>query len=245
MRPEADLTKKTFDAGSNFKVIIYQSAGVSNPTKANTYGGLEDEAHEDREIFVTFGDSGVAKVWLADEDGDGKAGIRVPRVVTLSSEDGGLGDKVTATGAGFEKKVTLHFFVDKPRDKEGEIVSATAKGAIYNGVLDAGEDTVCSVAQTGSDNVGSCEFTVTTPTFGRGFSYINAVDGDGNNADEATNDDQRFELKASISATPAGGSPGEIMQVQLVSFPANAGVAWIKLSGSYIWRRNPAECNGS
>ena len=100
--------------------------------------------------------------------------------------------------------------------------------------MDSDEDTLCSVGSVSGANVGSCEFEVTTPTFSTGYNYINAVDGDGNPPFDPDNDDHRFELTASISASPAGGSPGEIMQVQLVSFPSGAMIDRVRLSGDNI-----------
>ena len=222
VRPEAELTKKSFDAGSNFKVIVYQSAGVSNPTKANVYGGEKGTANSDREIFVSFGGSDVSSMYLTSGAGV-KTGVRVPRVVQLDEEDGGLGDVITATALGFQNSVTLHFFLDKP----------DAKGNV-NGMLDAGEDILCTDVETSSDHIGTCEFTVATPTFSRGMNYVNAVDGNGNEVDDSKGGDNDFELKASISVSPAGGAPGEIMQVQLVSFPTGSGISRIALSGDNI-----------
>lgn len=206
-----DDTREDFiiSAGSYVRVTLRQSAGIQNPTKAGDYGpvfkiagGVLDEVHfdDDKKMYP-----GLTHM--------------IQRVVSLSEEDGGLGDVVMATAKGFEKNVTVHFFLDRN----------------MNGMLDSGEDTLCSVATTSGDNIGSCEFTVTTPTFGTGDNFINAVDGDGNYSQlDPTDDDHKFKLTASISATPAGGSPGEVMQVQLVSFPANKAVEEIKLSGSFI-----------
>ena len=98
VRPEAEITKKSFDAGSNFTVIIYQSAGVANPNKANTYGGTKKEAHPDRQIFVAFSTPGVDNIFLTKEDV--ATGIVVPRVVALSEDEGGLGDHVNCHGPG-------------------------------------------------------------------------------------------------------------------------------------------------
>ena len=83
-----------------------------------------------------------------------------------------------------------------------------------NGRLSAGEDVLCVAASIGADDQGSCEFTVTHPTFEGGFNYVNAVDG--RNGYAAKFDE--FELKSSIQASPAQGSPGEVMLVQLVDF---------------------------
>ena len=284
--PEAETTKKDFGMGSNFRIVIYQGAGVSNPTKANTYGGADGVADGDREIFVIFSGDGPSKIWLArvydgdeaDMDHDDyvapadREGVYVPRLVQLDENDGGLGSMNTATALGFEKGVTVHFFVDKPvrvMDDDGEYVMNTEAAIMAynemmsgdngiptmenddgtetarhyemvgtnsyalapNGMLDAGEDIVCSDLNSGT--VASCEFEITSPTFGKGFSYVNARDGDGNVADDSINGDQEFELKPSISVTPEGGSPGEVLQVQLYSFPEGA-VTQVNLHGTPV-----------
>ncbi|MDE2938572.1 MAG: hypothetical protein OXR67_06590 [Chloroflexota bacterium] len=222
VRPEGDITKKSFDAGTNFKVIIYQSAGVSNPTASRVYGGngsngaARGSANADREIFVAFSGVNVpAKMWLS-ESATSMAGVEIPRVVILSEDEGGLGEMVMVEGLGFENGGTMHFFLDSQPD----------------GRLNAGEDVLCSVPAV-SGNAGNCQFEITTPTFSSGLNYVNAVDGDGKMATEAKGGDNELTLKASIKATPAGGSPGEIMQVQLVSF-TNRTITAVKLSGNYI-----------
>lgn len=232
VRPEGDITKKSFDALTNFKVIIYQSAGVSNPTAARVYGGAEGVAHEDREIFVSFSGSNVpAKVWLTrvaaagENQADITEGVNVPRLVILDETDGGLDAEVGVTGLGFENGGTLHFFVDKDK----------------NGMFNSGDDALCYVP-TVSGNMGKCTFTVTTPTFASGLNHVNAVDGDGKVVTTAITDDSTFELKPSIKATPAGGSPGEIMQVQLVSFTPGT-ITAVKLSGNYICGADTPDLN--
>ena len=52
----------------------------------------------------------------------------------------------------------------------------------------------------------------------------------GNIAHKDGDDDQRFLLLPSISATPNGGSPGEVMLVQLADFPPGVGVDKVQLS---------------
>lgn len=274
VRPEQEVTKKDFAAGSDFRIVIYQGAGITNPTKANYYGGLKEAAHEDREIFVTFTGDGPDKIFLRASGAEETKGVYVPRLVQLSENDGGLETDVMAAALGFEKGVTVHFFVDKPQkvmDSDGNYVMNTAaaikaynatvgddkgiptmenddgtKTARHyemigqtttsyalapNGMLDSGEDIVCS--DVSSDTVASCEFKVSSPTFKQGFSYVNARDGDGKHSDNSINGDQEFELKPSITVTPEGGSPGEIMQVQLHSFPEGA-VTAVLLHGTPI-----------
>ena len=87
-----------------------------------------------------------------------------------------------------------------------------------NRKLDLGEDEVCVDAAISGADIGECEFTVTHPTFDGGVNYLNAVDGR-NNYVSLDKDLAEFVLEASVSASPAGGSPGEIILVQVVDFP--------------------------
>ena len=119
-----------------------------------------------------------------------------------------------------------------PLDDDGDPLHyRTVSGTRYilapNRLLEAGEDVLCVDAVINSDDVGSCEFTVTHPTFVAGLNYINAVDGKNGYAKPTT-----FLLKASIQATPDGGSPGEIMLVQVVDFKSNIGKVTI---GGQVW----------
>ena len=100
-----------------------------------------------------------------------------------------------------------------------------------NGAKDSNEERLCSAVANGQD-VASCEFEVTNPPFVGGdiSNYVNGVDGRGNPAHENGNNDQRFLLLPSISATPNGGSPGEVMLVQLADFPVGASVTQVQLS---------------
>jgi hypothetical protein len=213
MNEDDDVSQYDIAPMAKITVNFWQSAGIRNPTEAGSYSIIK----------IEMGDFEIDN---EDEDIEGltaNAPDTVRRKISLSEEDGGLGDMVMVTGKGFENGVTLHFFLDK--DKDGRLAS--------------GEDILCSVAQTSGENVGSCEFKVTTPTFQMGENYINAVDGDGNEVYDPDNDDSRFELKASISATPAGGSPGEIMQVRLVSFTPNKLITRVKLQGKDICGGTP------
>ena len=77
---------------------------------------------------------------------------------------------------------------------------------------------MCCVKTTEIEgNLGTCTFEVTHPTFEAGLNNrINAVDGVNATADE--NKTKVFELKASVVTSPKGGSPGEMLLVQVVDF---------------------------
>lgn len=142
----------------------------------------------------------------------------VTRLVELNEEDGGRGTVVTATGKGFKNGTSLGFFLDAPP---------------LNGVRDAGEVTLCDVAQVGSDDTGSCSFTVNNPPFTVGDNFVGAVDGRGQGANKSAthNDgDQKFDLTPTISASPASGNPGDSILVQMYDFPANTQVTLVDLA---------------
>ena len=108
-----------------------------------------------------------------------------------------------------------------------------------DGELNSGEDVLCIDPSIGSDDVGTCEFNVTHPTFrsGADMNMINAVDGrDGyvSKYDGKVLDLPKFELKASISASPKGGSPGEIIQIQVVDFPPNTSISLVQISRTAV-----------
>ncbi len=136
----------------------------------------------------------------------------IDRVVELSEEDGSRGDMVTATGKGFKNGTTLTFYLDENK----------------NGTRDQTEFDLCAVTVSGAD-IGECTFEITNPPFERGDNFVNAVDGRNNKASTTEDDDQKFELKSSITATPAGGRPGDTIQIQLTDF-ANERLTSVKLA---------------
>ena len=200
-------------------VVLKQSAGIKNPTKAGDYGpAIEVKATNDPSKKLV--------------DIDLTSSHTIQRIVKLSEEDGGLGDTVMATASGFEKNVTVRFFIDG------------YSGHTADGLLNQGEDVLCA-ATSNDASVASCEFTVSTPVFKSGVNYVNAVDGVGNFGTHKMHDDQKFELKPSIKPTPASGSPGEIIQVQLASFTQGA-VTRVSLSGKDVCGGDSGMvCNGS
>ena len=234
-------------SGVTMEVVFRQAAGISNPTENGGYflvaigfdDAVEDEYDEDAEMPEGLEEN-------------------VPLKLTLDEEDGGLGTVVTATGKGYKNGTTLTVFRDKlqtvmwdhdddedtdmvaldPDDKEDYMMTT---GALWlpdddvedsdgnlmapNRNLDQGEDVLCVVARIDGDDQGSCEFTVTHPTFGGGLNYVNAVDGRDNYDDSP----DTFLLEQSIQASPAEGSPGEIILIQMVDFPRGASVDRLRL----------------
>ena len=101
-----DVHDYLVDGGTVLTVLFRQSAGISNPTEAKGYNL----------VLIEFGDN----KYEYEEDHTGtpnhkylKASI-VRNKISLSEEDGGLGDPVDATGKGFKNGTTLTVFVDRP-----------------------------------------------------------------------------------------------------------------------------------
>lgn len=228
------------DAEMRLSAAKYQ-AGVVNPTSAYVDGDemkvtvpdmnpetdrADNIRKGDRITIVIQQGAGIANPTEGNQGGIAEitntvdtvnqktAKFVVTRLVELSEEDGGRGTTVTATGKGFKNGTSLGFFLDADGD----------------GVLDAGETRLCDVATVGSNDTGSCDFTVSNPPFDPGFNFVNAVDGRGQYATEANNDDQRFELKPSISATPSGGNPGDTILVQGTDFPDGGSLSSVLLA---------------
>lgn len=228
MNPETDRTDN-IKPGDMVSIQFTQGAGIFTPTEGDTYSVKINTTSEanDPELETNK--------------------ITVVRRVKLNTEDGGRGEEVTATGSGFKNGTTLGFFLDEltvhidqnntagddnndngfDDNNDGEVDEDGERDGRFEDLLpsgerEAGEVVLCDVAQVGGNDVGSCTFTVSNPPFTPGFNYVGAVDGRGQFAtqsDTNNHDDQRFELKPSISVTPTGGNPGETILVQGFDFP--------------------------
>lgn len=249
MNPETDRSDG-IRRGDRISVLIRQGAGINNPSEgaADKYKAVITN----NEDTVTLNTNTVT----------------VPFLVELNEEDGGRGTTVTATGKGFKNGVSLGFFLDERTvhvdndnnpatpasrdngidddgdnmiDEEGEVDGVTSRNP--NGLLDPGEVELCTVASVGSNDTGSCTFTVNNPPFIPGYNFVNAVDGRNQRATEAMNDDQRFELTPSITATPNGGNPGETILVQGYDFPAGS-VTRVRLARQNRDARGATNTNG-
>ena len=134
----------------------------------------------------------------------------VPHTISLDPGDGGLGEEVTAKGKGFKNGTSLTVFRDDNDDGELGL-----------------EDDVLCVDLNIESNIGTCTFIVSHPTFEGGTNnHIDAVDG----VNKYASASKQFELKASILASPKGGSPGEIMLIQIVDFTGD-GIAKVTIGG--------------
>ena len=234
--------------GSKVDVILRQSAGVSNPTEYGDYGPVitveaaaTTKMKLDWEAENANGDPmfpdlvlDVPRILEVDPE-DGGLG----EMVTVTGKGFKNGTSLTI----FVDSPSMHVDEDSnsrtSASNDDSEPDETDPFKIPNGKLDSGEDVLCVVDRVSSDDTGSCEFEVTHPTFSGGVNYINATDGrsgyvglggqnvaavvdwNGDEDNPAAEHDYlgEFILEASVSASPAGGSPGEIMLVQVVDFP--------------------------
>lgn len=247
MNPETDRSDG-IRRGDLISVLIRQGAGINNPSEGADYKAVITNNEDTVKLNTN--------------------NVTVPFLVELNEEDGGRGTTVTATGKGFKNGVSLGFFLDERTvhvdndnnpatpasrdngidddgdnmiDEEGEVDGVTSRNP--NGMLDPGEVELCTVASVGSNDTGSCTFTVNNPPFIPGYNFVNAVDGRNQRATEAMNDDQRFELTPSITATPNGGNPGETILVQGYDFPAGS-VTRVRLARQNRDARGATNTNG-
>ena len=211
MDEQDDSFDYEIEEGEIVTVHFRQSAGITTATEQGGYFLVE----------VAFGDFSVAY----NEDTEKPKGfeVNVYRKISLSEEDGGLGDVITATGKGYKNGTTLTVFVDTLSDHDDDPTTPLVAG--QDGRLNLGEDVLC-VANIGSDDVGKCDFTVSHPVFVGGMNYVNAVDGRNQYARKS----DTFDLTASVQARPASGSPGESIVLQIVDFPTNRGISAIQIS---------------
>ena len=152
--------------------------------------------------------------------------VKVNRKLTLDEEEGGLGDVIEATVKGFKNGTTVTVFLDQNNDAK----------------LTTVDDVLCAIPDLPSSDAGSCTFTVAHPAFKGGtdangndvLNILNAVDGRDQYADKADS----FKLEQSISVTPGGGSPGELLLIQLVDFPKSAPISKVELSRTEVCGAN-------
>ena len=184
-------------------VVFRPSAGISNPTE----GGKYDEIKAQDVDLATD---------TSDETDGADNRFEVIFKISLDEDEGGRGDVITVTGKGFKNGTTVTFM-----RMEGE-----------DDVDFANAEALCA-AQANSDDVASCEFTVTSPLFQPDNNYINAIDGRSNPGTEA----KAFKLEPSISASPSSGAPGDSIQVQMNDFK-QGGITGVLIARRYICEKD-------
>ena len=145
-------------------------------------------------------------------NGEAAEDVMINLKLSLSEDEGGRGDTITVTGKGFKNGTTMTAY---------RVMGATNDFAQ--------SQSVCS-ATVGSDDVGKCDFTVTSPLFKSGANYINVKDGRNQSVMESKN----FTLEPSISVSPEGASVGDSVQVQMYDFISGSSVQGVRIARQYL-----------
>jgi hypothetical protein len=211
--PDMDTSDNTggngIGEGAEVVIIVAQSAGITNPTEAQT-PTMKITTSTDTTQFT----------------GSEASFTAVPRLVELSGKDGNRGDTITATAKGFKNSTQATFWRDADADgvrDSGEIDLCSAEVA--------SDDTAsCSFTVTlppfdvgtyGSG--GSCSYTGTESD----CNFINAIDGRANTKTIASQDDvdaSKFEVEGKITAVPDSGSPGDNIVIQVEDYAASTSI---------------------
>ena len=237
------IAKYDWEAEDDDGETIYSDLSISVPRKISTDeedGGLgtvvtaTGKGYKNNTSLTVFVDKLTPVMWNVPDDGEGMIPLpydMVNEYDLLVEEDADLGN-IPKGDIPADDGEARHTYVD-----DGEMFALAP-----NRRLDLGEDQLCVVEKIGGNDMGRCEFTVSHPTFGGGLNYINAVDGRNGYAPSP----DTFELTASIQASPAGGSPGEIILIQMVDFPLGP-VVMVQLSRTEVCgpSNTTPTCNGS
>ena len=186
-------------------VIFHQEAGLTNRTEGGSDDWFVKTSAED--LLDSLTETGDL------DEGQIETVYSVPWTISLSSYAGYRGQEITAIGKGFKKGTTTKFWLDKDMD----------------GVIDSAETNLCDRVADGKDTA-TCKFTLSNPPFapGKAMNHVNAIDGMGNTAGDATKDSggnfkrraefKQIELEPSLSVSPKLGFPGDSINVQLHDF---------------------------
>ena len=206
--------------GAEVTITFTREAGIANPTEGGAFfwrvgvgagDTLVDANHPDRLVRQAFRQASV--------DGS-DMGLLVDRMVALSKEEIGRGQKLTATGRGYLDGFTLTVWRD----------------ANINGQRD-GDETVLCQTLVREDGVGSCTLTVSVPPFVAAFgecvdadtidcNFINAAVGSGGSSIVTGKGTRRIfdsgqvvELVGRIRVDTVQG-PGGNIRLEVIDFPA-------------------------
>ena len=162
----------------------------------------------------------------------------VPWTITLSSNEDSRGEEITAIGKGFKNGTTTYFWRDSNRNG---MIDTDADGVVETVLCDAIAD---------SNDIATCDFTLSNPPFKpdtgiednpmttdineENLNWINAVDGRNNKAgdSERMNEFEVMNLEPSMLLSPKQGIPGDSINVQLQDFREGDQVIGIQFARS-------------
>ena len=203
---------------SNVMIIFNQSAGITNPSEAQT-PTLSVETSADTTAF----------------SGDEIKFTAVPRLVELSGKDGGRGDSITATAKGYKNGTTATFWRDADADgvrDAGELDLCSAEVASDDTASCTFTVTVPPFDIGTAGSSGSCTYGSVSDC-----NFVNAIDGRQNTKTVAAAADvnsSKFEVEGKVTAVPDSGSPGDNIVIQVEDFTASTALTSIDIAGTAI-----------
>jgi len=203
---------------SNVMIIFNQSAGITNPTEAQT-PTLSVETSADTTAF----------------SGDEIKFTDVPRLVELSGKDGGRGDSITATAKGYKNGTTATFW----RDADGDGTRDAGELDLCSAEVASDDTASCTFTVTvppfeigTAASGGSCTYGSVS-----GCNFVNAIDGRQNKKTVTQTSDitsSQFEVEGKVTAVPDSGSPGDNIVVQIEDYAASTALTSLDIAGTAI-----------
>ena len=194
--------------GQTLTMVVRTSAGIKNPSEQGMHstgfaiiGGTDDRAD-------------VADTKLDD--------LPTWAKISLSAEDGGRGKEVTITGSGF----------NNDRNAEAFVLVAGTKPMDCMALVDHDDSESLGTATVGSDDKFSIVFTVHQDEFDAGkVNWICAKDSESEGGNRYSSDVDGFELKDSLSITPATVVSGDEVTLKPRDFTSDT-LKYVYLGGT-------------
>ncbi len=209
--------------GDTITMVITTAAGIKNPTEAGTHSvgyrvlGVNDDPDkgtadniQDVEI-VPKADPVVVSV------------VETVAKISLSADNGGRGKEVTITGSGFNNGTEAEAFVLVSDDKPTTCMA----------LIDDSDSESLGTADVGTDDKFSIVFTVHQDEFDAGMvNWICARDSESEGGNRYSSDVDSFDLKDSLSITPATVTSGDEVTLKPRDFDPDATLESVYLGGT-------------
>ena len=209
--------------GDIITMVITTAAGINNPTEAGTHSvgyrvlGVNDDP--DKGTAANIRDVEI----VPKADPVVKNMVATVAKISLSADNGGRGKEVTITGSGFNNDTEAEAFV---------LVSDT-KPMDCMALIDDSDSESLGTAAVGSDDKFSIVFTVHQDEFDAGMvNWICARDSESEGGNRYSSDVDGFDLKDSLSITPATVASGDEVTLKPRDFNPSATLEYVYLGGT-------------
>ena len=180
---EGDPQSVEMIAGATVKIVIDQTAGVSNPTEADDYKAV-----------ISYG---AVEIETAD--------LNIPLIVKLDEDDAGRGKDVIATGKGFKNGTEIVFWLDMNKDG----MMDDDETPLCRGTVDGDDVGSCGFTISNPPFMPGVRNFINARDGEGGYAMPGApITDDTEDDDIDSGNAHQFELTDSITVSPAGGNPG-------------------------------------